>query len=93
MLLVMLSGQQLSAVYNTGAQYQRGNRKPTPGAPDVSTGVGRGTSGPGNWTRKPFYSSGPRMPPKPSQLHYCEICKISCAGAQVTYIEKLVRAS
>lgn len=24
-----------------------------------------------------------KAPPKPSQLHYCEICKISCAGPLV----------
>jgi len=31
---------------------------------------------------------GPRIPPKPQQLHYCEVCKISCAGPQ-TYKEHL----
>ncbi|PIK33475.1 Zinc finger RNA-binding protein [Apostichopus japonicus] len=29
-----------------------------------------------------------KAPPKPSQLHYCEICKISCAGP-LTYKEHL----
>ncbi len=29
-----------------------------------------------------------RMPPKPQQLHYCDVCKISCAGPQ-TYKEHL----
>ena len=29
-----------------------------------------------------------RPPPKPQQLHYCEVCKISCAGPQ-TYKEHL----
>jgi zinc finger RNA-binding protein len=29
-----------------------------------------------------------RLPPKPQQLHYCEVCKISCAGPQ-TYKEHL----
>ena len=24
----------------------------------------------------------PKPPPKPQQLHYCEVCKISCAGPQ-----------
>ncbi|NEU35291.1 zinc finger RNA-binding protein, partial [bacterium LRH843] len=28
------------------------------------------------------------MPPKPQQLHYCDVCKISCAGPQ-TYKEHL----
>ncbi|XP_074039087.1 zinc finger RNA-binding protein-like isoform X2 [Leptinotarsa decemlineata] len=29
-----------------------------------------------------------RIPPKPQQLHYCDVCKISCAGPQ-TYKEHL----
>ncbi|CAH1155101.1 unnamed protein product [Phaedon cochleariae] len=29
-----------------------------------------------------------RVPPKPQQLHYCDVCKISCAGPQ-TYKEHL----
>lgn len=46
------------------------------------------------WTRKPqAQSTGARPPkprpaPKPPQLHYCEVCKISCAGPQ-TYKEHL----
>lgn len=24
-----------------------------------------------------------KQPPKPQQLHYCDVCKISCAGPQV----------
>ncbi|KAH8343485.1 hypothetical protein KR059_011528 [Drosophila kikkawai] len=30
----------------------------------------------------------PKAPPRPQQLHYCEVCKISCAGPQ-TYREHL----
>nr|CAD7588256.1 unnamed protein product [Timema genevievae] len=30
----------------------------------------------------------PKLPPKPMQLHYCDVCKISCAGPQ-TYREHL----
>lgn len=30
----------------------------------------------------------PKPPPKPQQLHYCDVCKISCAGPQ-TYREHL----
>ena len=41
---------------------------------------------PPNPTGKVF--KGPRIPPKPQQLHYCEVCKISCAGPQ-TYKEHL----
>lgn len=28
----------------------------------------------------------PKIQPKPQQLHYCEVCKISCAGPQVIII-------
>ncbi|MXQ91177.1 hypothetical protein E5288_WYG006834 [Bos mutus] len=32
----------------------------------------------------------PKQPPKPPQIHYCDVCKISCAGPQVqTYKEHL----
>ncbi|XP_019891696.1 zinc finger RNA-binding protein 2 isoform X3 [Musca domestica] len=41
-----------------------------------------GPGGPGNKT------SRPKQPPRPQQLHYCEVCKISCAGPQ-TYREHL----
>uniref|UniRef100_A0A8C1NK01 Zinc finger RNA-binding protein n=1 Tax=Cyprinus carpio TaxID=7962 RepID=A0A8C1NK01_CYPCA len=27
----------------------------------------------------------PKQPPKPPQIHYCDVCKISCAGPQVFY--------
>lgn len=46
------------------------------------------------WTRKPPATAvgtkpvKPRPAPKPPQLHYCEVCKISCAGPQ-TYKEHL----
>ena len=31
----------------------------------------------------------PKPPPKPQQLHYCDVCKISCAGDLYTYINYL----
>ena len=31
---------------------------------------------------------GPRIPPKPQSLHYCEVCKISCAGPQTYKVNK-----
>ncbi|XP_077514823.1 zinc-finger protein 72D isoform X3 [Amblyomma americanum] len=51
-------------------------------------GVG---SGPGPYKRPgPFQNkiNKPKPPPKAPQLHYCEVCKISCAGPQ-TYKEHL----
>ncbi|XP_042273804.1 zinc finger RNA-binding protein isoform X2 [Thunnus albacares] len=46
----------------------------------------------GNTYKKPTFHQNklqkPKGPPKQPQLHYCEICKISCAGPQ-TYREHL----
>lgn len=28
----------------------------------------------------------PKQPPKPPQIHYCDVCKISCAGPQVSVL-------
>ncbi|XP_013773479.1 zinc finger RNA-binding protein-like [Limulus polyphemus] len=42
-----------------------------------------------NWSgfkRVPMRFQKPKAAPKPEQLHYCEVCKISCAGPQ-TYRE------
>jgi len=42
--------------------------------------------GPGTGNNRTHYKS--KMPPRPQQLHYCDVCKISCAGPQ-TYREHL----
>ncbi|KAJ8672849.1 hypothetical protein QAD02_004109 [Eretmocerus hayati] len=47
-------------------------------------GAGGGGGG-GGGGMKPMR---PKQPPKPQQLHYCDVCKISCAGPQ-TYREHL----
>ncbi|KAL1429898.1 hypothetical protein MTO96_015400 [Rhipicephalus appendiculatus] len=50
-----------------------------------------GSGGPGPFKRPgPFQNkiNKPKPPPKPPQLHYCDVCKISCAGPQ-TYKEHL----
>jgi len=44
----------------------------------------------GSWAAKkpgaqPFKVK-PKGPPKTPQLHYCDVCKISCAGPQVWFI-------
>lgn len=62
-------------------------------------GGGGNWQGYGGGGRKGFGSGGggggggmknmrPKQPPKPQQLHYCDVCKISCAGPQ-TYREHL----
>ncbi len=63
----------LTAVYPTHNLTQQWNRGPKPQAPAASGGA---------------RASKPRPAPKPLQLHYCEVCKISCAGPQ-TYKEHL----
>ncbi|XP_058491787.1 zinc finger RNA-binding protein isoform X2 [Solea solea] len=43
------------------------------------------------FTKKPTFQNKPlrpKQPPKPPQIHYCDVCKISCAGPQ-TYKEHL----
>uniref|UniRef100_A0A8P4GN03 Zinc finger RNA-binding protein n=1 Tax=Dicentrarchus labrax TaxID=13489 RepID=A0A8P4GN03_DICLA len=43
------------------------------------------------FTKKPPFQSKqlrPKQPPKPPQIHYCDVCKISCAGPQVTKHQK-----
>ncbi|KAH7961596.1 hypothetical protein HPB52_010714 [Rhipicephalus sanguineus] len=54
-------------------------------------GGAMGSGGPGPFKRPgPFQNkiNKPKPPPKPPQLHYCDVCKISCAGPQ-TYKEHL----
>lgn len=57
-----------------------------------AAGGGGGTSGAAGW--KPYGKGGPAVPrrpkppPKAQQLHYCDVCRISCAGPQ-TYKEHL----
>ena len=33
--------------------------------------------------------AGTKLPPKPQQLYYCEVCKISCAGPQTYKVRTL----
>ncbi|CAN8005237.1 unnamed protein product, partial [Ixodes hexagonus] len=55
-------------------------------------GGGAGGGGGGGFKRAgpfvPKMMNKPKPPPKAPQLHYCEVCKISCAGPQ-TYKEHL----
>jgi zinc finger RNA-binding protein len=94
------AGASGSNIRSVQAVWQSGSGgKPYSGAAERVTGLnstgdfrrpGDVTTGP-SWQKKQFYSSNPRMPrqaPKPSQLFYCEVCKISCAGEQ-TYTEHL----
>ncbi|XP_032691093.1 zinc finger RNA-binding protein isoform X3 [Odontomachus brunneus] len=60
-----------------------------------SNSTNQKTGGWQGYGRKGFGAGGggmkamrPKQPPKPQQLHYCDVCKISCAGPQ-TYREHL----
>lgn len=53
----------------------------------------QGKTGTSTWMLKktsgtPAFKAKPKGPPKTPQLHYCDVCKISCAGPQ-TYREHL----
>lgn len=69
---------------SSSSPYRQGNT--------MSSNLSSGSSGAfAGFRQKKLYNPGgvvggmmrPRQPPKPSQLHYCEVCKISCAGSQV----------
>lgn len=57
-----------------------------------STGAAQTAAKAGGWQgyKKGNAAGGkntrPKPPPKPQQLHYCDVCKISCAGPQVNKI-------
>ncbi|EMP36171.1 Zinc finger RNA-binding protein 2 [Chelonia mydas] len=56
-----------------------------------STGNSTTTNSSNSFSKKPPFQNKqlkPKGPPKQPQLHYCDICKISCAGPQ-TYREHL----
>merc|ERR1719300_1541938 len=64
------------------------NIVPAAGAPKVGQWRAVKPAGPPGVQQGARVFKGPRIPPKPQQLHYCEVCKISCAGPQ-TYKEHL----
>uniref|UniRef100_A0A6B2EGK9 Zinc finger RNA-binding protein n=1 Tax=Phlebotomus kandelakii TaxID=1109342 RepID=A0A6B2EGK9_9DIPT len=74
-----------AALYSAAATMyvaQKNNKTTTPGQGNTW----QYKKNPGNMpgSNKPRF----KQPPKPQQLHYCEVCKISCAGPQ-TYREHL----
>lgn len=89
-----------AALYSAASMYVAQQHQPPQHGPGGGNpGKSNGVMGPGgNWP--PFRKGGPggggpgnkvarpKPPPRPQQLHYCEVCKISCAGPQ-TYREHL----
>ncbi|XP_072924799.1 zinc finger RNA-binding protein-like isoform X3 [Hemitrygon akajei] len=81
-----------AAVYPAATSYYQQPQKP-PATTWTSTGTGTGNSANtgSTFVKKPAFQNKqqkPKPPPKQPQLHYCDVCKISCAGPQ-TYREHL----
>ncbi|NXH05768.1 ZFR protein, partial [Loxia leucoptera] len=79
-----------AAVYSAASSYyqqQQQQKQAAAAAAAAATAAWTGTT----FTKKaPFQNKQlkPKQPPKPPQIHYCDVCKISCAGPQ-TYKEHL----
>ncbi|KAH0627865.1 hypothetical protein JD844_008393 [Phrynosoma platyrhinos] len=81
-----------AAVYSAASSYyqqqqQQQKQAAAAAAAAAATAAWTGTT----FTKKaPFQNKQlkPKQPPKPPQIHYCDVCKISCAGPQ-TYKEHL----
>ncbi|XP_074666972.1 zinc finger RNA-binding protein-like isoform X3 [Strix aluco] len=75
-----------AAVYSAASSYyqqqQQQKQAVAAAAAAAATAAWTGTT----FTKKaPFQNKQlkPKQPPKPPQIHYCDVCKISCAGPQV----------
>ncbi|XP_056601791.1 zinc finger RNA-binding protein isoform X2 [Triplophysa dalaica] len=80
-----------AAVYSAASSYyhqqQQQQQQKQAAAAAAATAAWTGST----FTKKtPFQNKTlkPKQPPKPPQIHYCDVCKISCAGPQ-TYKEHL----
>uniref|UniRef100_A0A3P8VYM2 Zinc finger RNA-binding protein n=1 Tax=Cynoglossus semilaevis TaxID=244447 RepID=A0A3P8VYM2_CYNSE len=72
-----------AAVYSAASSYYQQQQQKQAAATAAWTG--------NTLTKKPQFQSKQirlKQPPKPPQIHYCDVCKISCAGPQ-TYKEHL----
>ncbi|XP_033829324.1 zinc finger RNA-binding protein isoform X1 [Periophthalmus magnuspinnatus] len=75
-----------AAVYSAASNYYQQQQKQAVAAV-AATSAWTGNT----FTKKPSFPNKqlrPKQPPKPPQIHYCDVCKISCAGPQ-TYKEHL----
>ncbi|XP_068166812.1 zinc finger RNA-binding protein [Antennarius striatus] len=78
-----------AAVYSAASSYyqQQQQQQKQAVAAVAATAAWSGNT----FTKKPPFQNKqlrPKQPPKPPQIHYCDVCKISCAGPQ-TYKEHL----
>jgi len=70
-----------AAIYSAASSYYHQQQKQAVAAA-AATASWTGST----FTKKPPFQSKqlrPKPPPKPPQIHYCDVCKISCAGPQV----------
>ncbi|XP_048875080.1 zinc finger RNA-binding protein [Brienomyrus brachyistius] len=76
-----------AAVYSAASSYYQQQQQKQAVAAVAATAAWTGST----FTKKPPFQNKqlkPKQPPKPPQIHYCDVCKISCAGPQ-TYKEHL----
>src|SRR6218665_99321 len=83
-LLFFFSGMD-TAVYS-GASYQP-KYSPSSTTPSIKLECPLNAVTTAYQNKKPYhFQNRQRMAPKTPQLHYCDVCKISCAGPQVLLI-------
>lgn len=73
-----------AAVYSAASNYyQQQQQQKQAVAAVAATAAWSGSP----FAKKPAFQNKqlrPKQPPKPPQIHYCDVCKISCAGPQVS---------
>uniref|UniRef100_A0A8L0DRA8 Zinc finger RNA-binding protein n=1 Tax=Oncorhynchus mykiss TaxID=8022 RepID=A0A8L0DRA8_ONCMY len=81
---------QAAAVYSAASTYYQQQQQQQQKQAVAAVAASAAWTG-SSFTKKPPFQSKqlkPKQPPKPPQIHYCDVCKISCAGPQ-TYKEHL----
>lgn len=95
-----------AALYSAATMYVAQQAQPNTAVTTVQTTAQKTTTNTWQGYKKPGLGAGTggmmkairqKLQPKPQQLHYCDVCKISCAGPQVSkkkseesnYINKL----
>ncbi|XP_068617085.1 zinc finger RNA-binding protein [Brachionichthys hirsutus] len=79
-----------AAVYSAASSYYQQQQQQQQKQAVAAVAATAAWSG-NTFTKKPPFQNKqlrPKQPPKPPQIHYCDVCKISCAGPQ-TYKEHL----
>lgn len=81
-----------AAVYSAASSYYQQQQQQQQKQAAAAAAVAASAAWTGsNFTKKTTFQNKqlkPKQPPKPPQIHYCDVCKISCAGPQ-TYKEHL----